>query len=199
MKPLLHRLSENCDILLETVDINKRNTVTLYHGNTSGTTTIEPSRMYGHGNNQEGVGIYFAKKLETAQHYGSTVLSLDIEKKSIKNADDTLRQARVNPHKLLLDAQKQNEEAFFYYTSDRIMVTEPSDVTTDIIRELSAELQEEELQNFQIDMAEIMGVVPFVNSWNKYFGNRIRALRGNTDKDFYAVIWDRFEPIVITE
>lgn len=159
--------------------------IRLFHGNNYNVTEINPARMYGFGNNQEGVGIYFGSEKKIAEHYGSTVISIFVNKKHIKNSDDLLVDVGLDPFNIFKDAQVQDEEAFFYYASDRVIVTEPDEIDDNVLRDLVVEVAEEKLQFFQADMAEIMGSESFVASWNKHCD--IRALRGSTDKTFYAV------------
>ena len=49
----------------------------IYHGDNHNTKKLDVSLMR-HGNNQEGVGIYFSDKIDSAFDYGKNVVSAEI-------------------------------------------------------------------------------------------------------------------------
>ena len=171
---------------LNIIDLLEGSEIELWHGDNFKTTKLQ-AKFMNNGNNQEGIGIYFGDDIEIAQDYGNDIIKIVLDKKYIKNSDDSLQKAKVKIMPFLKLAWKAQLEDFFYYMSDYIEVSEPDDITYDNLMELEKFLKDEQVQNFQIDFAEILGVEKFVALWNKT-NKHIKALRGNGDIRFYAVI-----------
>lgn len=171
-----------------------KSTVRIYHGDNFNTTKLDPKLM-NNGNNQEGIGIYFSDIKSTAEKYGRDVVYLDIDKKKFipsRNYVDTLKKSDLI--KLLTALYDSDNEAFYYFISDYIEVHEVSDVNNDHIRKMVDILSNEQIRNFQIELANNFGVVIFVNIWNKIFKNIHGTYNNNNSNEiWYCVINDKLK------
>lgn len=157
--------------------------ITVYHGDNYGTTTMNPKLM-NYGNNQEGIGIYFGT-LDTAHGYGDKIVSTVIDTANFLNS------RTVTADKLLMDKlttliqelNKHNSD-FWYLFTDFGMDVEQDTVEKHHCNELALALGDDELRNMQITLAERSNVELFVQLWNKIFPN----VHGLYNDEFYAII-----------
>lgn len=168
-------------------------TKTIYHGDNHNTRKLDPKLMK-NGNNQEGVGIYFSDDIDVAKFYGKDVISIDINEKDFVNSRGPIsvvgRNKIIN---MMLDLRKIDDEEFYYYITDwGVELSEPEDVTDDMIADLYPYMKDEEVRNWQIDMGEKFGVEDFVRIWNKHC-----KIKGTYfyqgDNNWYAVIDPSFK------
>ncbi len=155
--------------------LNENKNITLYHGSDYKTQKIDSSLMMQTLNNSlEGVGIYFGD-LEMAEHYGNKIISINIDSKKIIPSHGTV--GKYLPHKnvlnLIKDLYKISPEDIFYLISDYIEITDSTDIDDSVIVEFIKKLEKEEIRNFQITMAQSIGVEVFVDGWNKHLPNII--------------------------
>jgi hypothetical protein len=166
--------------------------ITLYHGDNFKTTKLDPKLM-NNGNNQEGIGIYFADKISFAEFYGKNVISIEADPKKFVNSrgyiEDELSMNKTE--KLLIDLWKSDNEAMYYFLTDYIEVYEIDDIEEYHISELIESLGTSEVRNFQIEMVENFGVETFVKYWNKNFPNVHGTVQ--TDEGIYCVINTKYK------
>lgn len=164
------------------------NSKLIYHGDNHNTKRLDSSLM-DHGNNQEGIGIYFSDNIDTAYDYGSNVVSIEINKSKFLHSRVNLSKiGKPKITKLLHALWKYNKEEMFYWISDYIEVHEESDVEDIHIDELANHLMNEQIRNFQITLAEKFGVENLVKEWNKII--KIDGLynKNNDNEVWYAII-----------
>jgi hypothetical protein len=160
---------------------------TIYHGDNAGTKKLE-AKLMNNGNNQEGIGIYFGS-LETAKSYGKYLVSATVDStKFINSRGDVGKELNLLSVKLFLsELHKLDREPLYYALTDwGKEIMKPEDVTKSDINFLAKQYLDEEVRNFQIDMADKFGVVAFVETWNRVF----RHIHGtyNKDLDWYCII-----------
>jgi len=168
-------------------------TVTTYHGDNFGTKKLEPKLMMQKASNaQEGVGIYFGS-FETAEGYGKHLVSAEVDpSKFINSRGDVGKELKLIPVTLFLsELHKLDSEPFYYALTDWVgsgarEIAEPEDVIETDLNFLAEKYLDEEVRNFQIDMAEKFTVEKFVETWNRVFEN----IHGtyNKDLDWYCII-----------
>lgn len=181
--------------------MEQMSTETIYHGDNYNTTSIEPKLM-SNGNNQEGIGIYFATLLSTAKDYGSNVVSINIDTRKFIDARSVIsRYVKLNEIVEILNGLwKVDPEAFFYMVSDYIEVSEIDDVGDWHVRELAVKMGVEKVRDFQITLVEAFNVEAFVKLWNEVLPNIHGAYSANSDTDtWYSVINTGFEVTQVTE
>ena len=142
----------------------------LYHADNFGTTKLDPKKM-NMGNNQEGIGIYFADKLSFTKFYGNKMISIDVNPKNFVGSREPFeKQLPLNKLlKVFLDMWKIDEEAMYYLITDwGIEISESNEITVDYIKEMIKLMYGTEVRNLQITLANAFGVVNFVKSWNKH-------------------------------
>ena len=166
--------------LTETNDI-------LYHGDDYGTTALNPQwMMHGTSNNQEGVGIYFSPDIEVAKSYGSKISSISATGLRIANSRSPLRKAipKKSAIQLMIYLNEVNDE-FWYKVSDYVEVTGPEDINEYHFRQLYDMMQQQEIRDWQIEMAQASSTIDLVEGWNKFI-----PLDGlyESDSQFYAII-----------
>lgn len=145
------------------------NNKVIYHGDNYNTTKLDPKLM-DNGNNQEGIGIYFGN-LDTAQSYGKNIVTTSIDvSKFIPAYDDVGEHINIRKITSLLSAlHKLNNEHIYYMVTDwGLEVGEPEDITLSEISFLAKKLQNEQVRDFQTDLAGKFGVENFVREWNKH-------------------------------
>lgn len=174
-------------------DFDNTQLITVYHGDNFGTTKIDPINMDLKGNMQEGVGIYFADKLEVAEFYGKHIVSAQISPDrfidSRGDIGDYLESKQmVEMFKYLW---KINPEQMYYLITDYVEVWEPKDLTERHLKILSQEMKTEEVRNFQITLAQTFDVRNFVDSWNLNIKNIDGTV--NSDLGFYCIINPKIE------
>jgi len=159
--------------------------VKVYHGDNHNTKVLNPSLM-NNGNNQEGIGIYFGS-LETAEKYGKNVIEADIDTKNFIESREPIQKHLKNKIKdILIDLHKIDPEILYYDCTDwGIEVQEPEDVKYYHLEELAENLKDEEVRNFQVDLAQKFGVINFVKSWIKVFPR----IYGTYHKQYDEEIW----------
>jgi hypothetical protein len=158
-----------------------------YHGDNFGTKKLD-AKLMNNGNNQEGIGIYFGP-LETAQGYGKNIIKTEVNPKNfIGSRDDVSKHIKkISILALLTELHRTDNEPFYYALTDwGKEIMEPEDVTRDDLMFLANVYKDEEVRNFQIDLAEKFGVTTFVEIWNRIFKN----IHGtyNKDLDWYCII-----------
>ena len=161
---------------------------TIYHGDNFTTIKLSPKLM-NHGNNQEGVGIYFGS-LDTAQVYGKNIISANINPKKFINSRDPIGKHFESKIKnILFELHKTNNEPLYYDMTDwGIEVQEPEEVDIFLLGELAHKLKNEQVRNFQVDMANKFGVETFVKVWNKVLPNIHGTYQDQSNDTWYAVI-----------
>lgn len=165
---------------------NPNRIIDVYHGDNYGTTRLEP-RLMNNGNNQEGIGIYFSDRYETAEFYGRHIVKTTIDLRRFAPAREpvsVLRERRGITN-ILHDMNRVDPESMFYLITDfGIFVQEPEDVEPEHIDELYEFMQNEQIRNFQITMAETFNVVDFVRSWNRHL-----RIDGVYEKNNHNELW----------
>ena len=179
--------------------VQEATTITIYHGGPAIVKTIDPKwMMTAASNNQEGIGIYFGN-LDVASSYGRSIVQAEINpKKFIDSRESIGKYSKGILNQLLQILHKTDNEPLYYELTDwGVEVQEPEDVTSAHLRELSLNLKDEEVRNFQIDMAQKFGVEAFVEAWNKIYPQ----IHGTYNKDlgFYAVINSKIKVKPFTE
>lgn len=167
----------------------------IYHGDNYGTTKLD-TKLMNNGNNQEGIGIYFSDVLQTAKSYGKDVVYLEINQKNYIPSRDLVKNQlkKSDLIKLLTALYDSDNEAFYYFISDYIEVHEVSDVNDVHIRKMVDILSNEQIRNFQIELANNFGVAVFVNAWNKIFKNIHGTYNNNNSNEiWYCVINDKLK------
>lgn len=159
----------------------------LYHGDDYGTTALNPKwMMHGMSNNQEGVGIYFSPDIEVAKTYGSKISSISTAGLRIVNSRMSLQKAipKQSAINLMKYLNEVNEE-FWYKVSDYVEVTGPEDVQDYHFSILYDMMKQQEIRDWQIELAQGSSTEDLVEGWNKFI-----PLDGlyETDSQFYAII-----------
>ena len=158
----------------------------IYHGDNFNTTKLDPKLM-NYGNNQEGIGIYFGT-LETAQSYGKNIIQTTIDTKKFINSRESIGKYFKSKIKdILFELHKIDNEPLYYDLTDwGVEIQEPEDVDIFLLGQLAHNIKDDEVRNFQIDMANKFGVQNFVKIWNKILPN----IHGTYNKklNFYAII-----------
>ena len=153
----------------------------IYHGDNFGTTKLDPKKM-NMGNNQEGIGIYFASKLSFAEFYGKKLISIDIDPKNFIDSRSTVKK-EIPLNKLIkiyLDLWKSDNEAMYYMVTDwGVELSEPEDVTEEHVKALVKTQAGNEVRNLQIELVEAFDVETFVESWNKHLPNIHGTIQNN--------------------
>jgi len=168
--------------------INESKT-TIYHGDNFGTKKLEPKLM-NNGNNQEGIGIYFGD-LETAETYGSNIVTAEIDPKNyIDSRKDIGKYVKVNKiTDILNDMIKADADAMYYMITDwGIEIAEPEDIEYGHLEFLADKMQNDEVRNFQVTLAETFGVQAFVESWNKHLPKIHGTFQPQNRDIWYCVI-----------
>jgi len=166
----------------------KESSKIVYHGDNHKTKKLDVSLM-NHGNNQEGIGIYFSDNIDTAYDYGRDVVSAEINmSKFLPSRVNISKIGKLKIKKLLHALWKYNKEEMFYWVSDYIEVSVEDDVQDVHIDELAGYLMNEQIRNFQIDLADKFGVENMVREWNAIV--KIDGLynRNNDNEIWYAII-----------
>lgn len=148
---------------------NANEVLTVYHGDNHGTRSLDP-RLMNHGNNQEGIGIYFSDRIETARYYGRHVVKAEINLRNFVNARAQLSTLSGNGIiRVLLDMKKVDAESMYYLVTDfGVFLTEPEALEDRHVEEIFSLISAGEIRNFQIEMAQAFGVEEFVRSWNRH-------------------------------
>lgn len=166
----------------------KESSKIVYHGDNHKTKKLDVSLM-NHGNNQEGIGIYFSDSIDTAFGYGRDVVSAEINMaKFLHSREKVSKIGQAKVKKLLHALWKYDKEEMFYWISDYIEVHEEADVQDIHIDEMAGYLMNGEIRNFQIDLADKFGVENMVREWNKII--KIDGLynKNNDNEVWYAII-----------
>lgn len=169
--------------------------ITVYHGDNFNTTKLEPKLM-NNGNNQEGVGIYFSTNLESAQDYGKNVISVSIDTKKFIPARDLVQKhlPQNKIAKLFEGLHKFDEEAFYYYMTDYIEISDIPDIEPRHFTEMASHVKTEQVRNFQVQMADTFNSEIFVELWNKIFPGIHGTFNSNSsDEDWYCIINDKLK------
>lgn len=165
-------------------------TITIYHGDDHGTKRLNPKLM-NHGNVQEGIGIYFQDFASTARDYGKDIVSIEVNTDRLIPQREEVRK-HLNPRgleKMFNVFRKSNPEEFFYFVSDWIEVQEPDDVTSQHVREMVRNIGQEEVRNFQTQMADSYGVELFVKTWLECFPKIDGTYHPNsTEENWYQIL-----------
>jgi hypothetical protein len=166
----------------------------LYHGDDYGTTALTPQWMM-HGerftnkrsNNQEGVGIYFTPEIEVAKTYGSKISQISTEGLKVVNSRMSVKNAVKKSDALkLLNYLNENNENFWYLITDyNIEITGPEDVEPYHLQMLFNAMKDQEIRNWQIELADASSVIDLVTGWNKFIP--IDGLYESVSK-FYSII-----------
>lgn len=164
--------------------------IKVYHGDNHNTTKLDPILM-NNGNNQEGIGIYFSSKIETAKYYGSNIVAVEIDTSRFVNSRMEIGKAISikTISDILLDMLDSNLEEMYYIVTDYgVEVSKPEDIRSKHILMLSKLLVGEQVRNFQIDLADKFGVVEFVKSWNKHTSIDGTYNKNTDDELWFAII-----------
>ena len=179
-------------------EILEKELITVYHGGNQYFTKIDPKYMLTDNSNaQEGIGIYFAENIETAKGYGDKIVYTEIDKSKFIDSQDfmsdyindlQLEKFAIEINKIC-QKNKNVKEKIFYSISNWIEIYEPDDVNEYNILDYLNNIIDEEVRNFQIELAENIGVVNFVNIWNKLLKNIHGTFQKQGKGDtFYAII-----------
>jgi len=164
---------------------------TIYHGDNFNTKKLIPKLMMQEsGNSQEGVGIYFSNKIETAESYGKDVISINVDTKKLIPSRGYIGDeiGIKNIAKILRDMYKIDEEEMYYYISDWLEIMEPEDIRDYHFDKMAKNIKDTQVRNFQIDISEKFGVVHFVESWNKVTRIDGTYEKVSQDETWYAII-----------
>lgn len=167
----------------------------IYHGDNYGTTKLD-TKLMNNGNNQEGIGIYFSDVLQTAKSYGKDVVYLEINQKNYIPSRDLVKNQLKQRDlvTLLSELRKVDNEAFFYFVSDYVEVYDADEISDFHIKEMAKFSGNEQVRNFQIDMAQKFGVSEFVRIWNSIFKNIHGTYNYNIDNEkWFCVINDKLK------
>lgn len=159
----------------------------LYHGDNIGTTSLDISwMMHDNSNNQEGVGIYFSPDINVAKSYGSKISQISTRGLKFINSRYPLRKAfgQFGAIRLMKYLNNVNPE-FWYLISDYAEVSGPEDVRDYHFLKTYEMMKDEEIRNWQIELAQASSVKDFVEGWNKYVP--IDGLY-DTVSNFYSII-----------
>ena len=159
--------------------------VTIFHGDNFRTKKLEPKLM-NNGNNQEGIGIYFSNNIETAKTYGKDLISVEVdEKKLIPSRGYIGEEIGTDKIAELLKAMNEvDNEEMYYYMTDWIEIYEPEDIEDYHFEMMAENIQDDQVRNFQIDLAQKFGVEDFVEAWNK-----ITKIDGIWEEQYSGEIW----------
>ena len=162
--------------------------ITIYHGDNHNTTKLD-SKLMNNGNNQEGIGIYFGS-LETAESYGKNIVYLEINPKNfIESREPVKKHLRSKLQDILVELHNLDPEPLYYDCTDWGMeVSSPEDIEPYHLAQLAKNIENEEVRNFQIDMAEKFSVENFVKIWNKIYPNIYGTYHVQPNDTWYAVI-----------
>lgn len=143
----------------------------LYHGDNFGTTQLTPKwMMHDESNNQEGIGIYFSPDINIAKSYGNKISKISADNLRIVNSrmpfgNAIKKRDAVNLMKYIFN----NDEDFWYkLISDYIQVPDPEDVDEYHFEMLYDIMKDQEIRNWQIEIAKATDITNFVTGWNKY-------------------------------
>lgn len=142
----------------------------LYHGDNFGTTQLTPKwMMHSESNNQEGIGIYFSPDINIAKSYGTKISKISADNLRIVNSRMPVSKAiktkdAVNLLKYIFD----NDEDFWYKISDYIEITGPEDVEDYHFQTFYSMMKDQEIRNWQSEIAMATDITVFVTGWNKY-------------------------------
>lgn len=154
-------------ILLDDTNVSASNTVKVFRGTDYPTTKLDPQRMNIMGDNLEGVGIYFTDSEHTAQHYGKVVTSAEINPTDFVGSRKPIKVlGETNVISLMKLLFSEDIEKAYYYISDYIEIDDIDSIDDTIISNLYKIIDKTLIRDWQIDMANIFGVVSFVEKWN---------------------------------
>lgn len=159
----------------------------VYHGDNFGTTVLQPKyMMHSASNNQEGVGIYFTPDINVALTYGPKISKISIANLNIKNSRATVKNTipKANALKLLQYLHTVNNE-FWYHISDYAEVSDRNMVRNQHFNTMLASAGEQELRNWQIELAQASTPTDLISGWNKYI--KISGLYEPVSQ-FYSII-----------
>ena len=142
----------------------------IYSGSNFVRDKLDPTWMYHKlSNNQEGVGIYFSTKLSTAESYGKNIITIELDKTKLVNSRDDISVIGKSKIVNLLKAlHKEDTTPLWYYLTDwGYQIEDPKDVKGYHLERLYNNIKEEQIRNFQVDMAGKFGVEIFVRKWNE--------------------------------
>jgi hypothetical protein len=151
--------------------INESSSTIVYHGDDFNTTKLEPKWMlHKDSNNQEGVGIYFSIRPETAKSYGKNIVAAEINHKNFIDSRSEL--GKINSKKIV-NLMKylhslDNEPLWYLLTDYGFEVYKPEDVEDWHFLELYKKMKTEHIRNFQIELAQKFNTEDFVKAWNKF-------------------------------
>jgi len=166
--------------------INESKSLTVFHGDNFNTKKLDISLM-NNGNNQEGIGIYFGD-LKTAETYGKNIVKAEIIPNKFIYSRDRLGKFLSSKQisQILLDMNKINSEEFWYMATDYgVEAAEETDIKKQDFDFVARQLVDEQVRNFQVDLANRFGVEPFVKSWlshTRYDGTFEKS------SNFYAIM-----------
>lgn len=160
--------------------------VEIFHGDDFGIKKLDPKYM-NNGNNQEGIGIYFGT-YEVASTYGKDIVKVTIDKDDfIPSRDSIIEHVNLDTITKILSKlhDTDNEPLYYYITDFGIDIAEPEDIELHHLQQFANDIQDEEVRNFQIDMAQRFNVKDFVEVWNE-----VTDIHGtySDDTGFYAII-----------
>ena len=167
--------------------------IEVFHGDNHNTARLEP-RLMNNGNNQEGIGIYFSDQQSTAHSYGRHIVKAMINPRNFVNARHPIGRhvQRQDGVRILKDLMGSDEEAMFYLATDYgVYLTDPEELNDHHLAELFGLLNNEEVRNFQITLANAFDVVTFVRSWNRHTKIDGTFNSNNRNETWYAIINDK--------
>jgi hypothetical protein len=134
--------------------------------------------------------VYFGD-LETAETYGKHIVTAEIDTKNyIDSRKDIGKYVKVDKiTDILSDMLKADQEAMYYMITDwGVEISEPEDIEYEHLEFLADKMQNDEVRNFQVTLAETFEVEPFVASWNKHLPKIHGTFQPQNRDIWYCVI-----------
>ena len=162
------------------------NKITIYHSSNVYIPNIDPKYML-HGNAQEGVGIYFSEDLQETKGYGDKTVKIEINKRNFKySRDDTFKHcSMLSISQLLNELKNYDNDSMIILASDYGI--DSNSLRQSHLIEISKQIGDTEIRNFQIELAQRFSVEQLVSAWNKVFP-KIHGLYENSHWSIYSVI-----------
>ena len=149
---------------------DNKNIIQVYHGDAVGMNTINGNyeRMWGDGNSQEGVGIYFSDDIKVAEHYGTKVVSTMCDKSKIVHSRKDMNNffSIEQLANLIMKLYNGIPERMFYMLSDYVEVYDVDSVEKSHCFNVAKQMITEEVRNVQVELIKaIDNTKMFVDAW----------------------------------
>jgi len=178
--------------VIEESNILGKTKLKIYHGDNFGLTDINSNfRLMSleNSNQQEGPGIYFSTNKETAEHYGSKVVSIEIDLVRFMSSREKIsKYLSTKVIKTILMNISENDDKFLDILSDYGEdVSSYSKVPSLYWDKLSKMMGIEQVRNFLITLCEYTSVENVITSFTNncaYYGTQNKQ---NEDNIWFAV------------